>query len=68
MQRRMGRKKWTKILTQLQADVRRGKSVERLSETEYQSRIKELASSLRSVLNVIDHRGKNYPPRWPREA
>jgi len=63
---RMGRKKWEAIMTELQSKVRRAKRVGRLTPTEYQSRIDELAGSLRGVLNVIEHRGAKWPPRWPR--
>ncbi len=65
--RRMGRNKWKNMMTELQNNVRKAKRVERLSETEYQSRIEKIAAFLRGVLNVIEHRGKKWPPRWPRE-
>lgn len=64
---RMGRVKWQKILTHLQASVRRAKNVDALSGTEYQNRIGELRKDLQATLNVIEHRGKNGPPRWPRD-
>lgn len=67
MQRRMGKRKWKKLLRQLQKQVRKAKKVDGLSTPEYRSKIEELGKYLQSFLNVIEHRGKKGPPRWVRE-
>lgn len=64
--RRMGRKKWSELMTGLQIQVRRAKKVKGLDSRTYQGKINDLAQALRGVLNVIEHRGKKWPPRWPR--
>lgn len=67
MQRRLGKRKWKKLLKQLQKQVRKAKKVDDLSTPEYRAKIEELGKFLHSVLNVIEHRGKKGPARWPRE-
>jgi hypothetical protein len=65
--RRLGRKKWDQMLTWLQGEVRRAKRVGGLTTEEYERKMDSLAEPLRSVLNVIEHRGNKGPARWVRE-
>jgi hypothetical protein len=62
----MGRRKWKGMMADLQQRVRKAKRVDGLSSTEYEERIQELTAFLHSIVNVVEHRGKKWPPRWPR--
>lgn len=64
---RMGKKRWAKVLANLESAIDEAKRVEGVSRSKYQQKIKKLESVLAALLNVIQHRGNRGPVRWPRE-
>lgn len=64
---RMGRKRWVKLLGDLQSILKRAKRLKGASRCEYQQKINTVENALAALLNVIQHRGNHAPARWPCE-
>jgi len=62
---RMGRRKFKKLLDDLQRRIRRSKRVDGISKREYRARKKALVDNLKLFQNIFENYGKN-PLRFPR--
>jgi hypothetical protein len=65
---RMGRKRWVRLLGNLQRILKSARRVDRTGRRGYQQQIKNVETAIAALLNIIQHRGNRGPARWPREG